>query len=64
MGATPAQAEDDASIELAGRTKRVTAAKPKALEPRAYDKAESGQETPLQGGPDVDSRDCCEKAKP
>ncbi len=50
-GVMPTLAEGTAGIRLAGGTKRVTAAKPKALEPKDYGRAGSG-----------DSRCCHEKA--
>jgi len=44
-------AEGTAGVGLAGGTKRVTTAKPEALEPKDYGRARNG-----------DSRCCCEKA--
>ena len=42
-GTAPALAEGIAAVELAGRTKRATAAKPEALEPGEYDMTGSGE---------------------
>ena len=49
VGTTPAMAKGTASIERAGRAEKATAAKLKALEPRAYGKAGNRCKMPLQG---------------
>ena len=61
VGATPAMAEGTASIKCAGGAEKATAAKLKALEPRAYGEAGNRCEMPLRGNAShrVGTMICC-----
>ena len=58
MGTAPAPAEGTSSIEPASGAERAAAARPEAMEPRAYDEAERRHEMAPQGMPTDGKRDC------